>query len=113
MTQFHLGVNYLEGTYAAQNIKKQLLFILAANKSYLDVLFNLDMLFLDCKCVGQNKNNGIFFLNHGNFVVAFLNHEERYVKRNIKNAINLYRNSSSFINQYAKNNPGIYYKNGF
>ena len=40
-------------------------------------------------------------------------HEGRYIKRNIVQAIHYYKEASSFNNEYAKNNLGILYKNGF
>ncbi|KAK8870233.1 hypothetical protein M9Y10_008110 [Tritrichomonas musculus] len=48
-----------------------------------------------------------------NFAVGFLFHDGKYYKKNIMDAIKYYKEASSFNNQYAKNNLGIIYKNGF
>lgn len=48
-----------------------------------------------------------------NFAHGFLLHEGKYIKRDIEGAVHYYKESSSFNNQYSKNNLGIIYKHGF
>lgn len=47
-----------------------------------------------------------------NFILGFLYHERKYVKRDMKLAIQNYKESSSFNNEFSKNNLGIIYKHG-
>ena len=47
------------------------------------------------------------------FAHGFLLHEGKSMNRNIKKAIQYYKEASSFNNQYAKNNLGIIYKYGY
>ena len=47
------------------------------------------------------------------YLVGFLYHEGKYVKQDIKQAIHYYKERSSLNDNYAKNNLGVIYKNGF
>lgn len=47
------------------------------------------------------------------FSAAFLNHEGKCITQNINKAVNLYKESSTYENIFAKNNLGVLYKNGF
>ena len=42
-----------------------------------------------------------------------MNHEGKNIKRDINKAIRFYKEASNFNNQFAKNNLGVIYKNGF
>ena len=60
----------------------------------------------------KSADNGLI---ESNFLVGYLYHkgEFMYLQQNIKKSIHYYKEASSFNNQYAKNNLGILYKNGF
>ena len=47
------------------------------------------------------------------FAVGYFYYEDKYVDKNIKKSIYLYKEASSFDNQNKKNNFGVIYKNGF
>lgn len=50
---------------------------------------------------------------YANFVHGFLLHEGKIIKNDIDEAIHYYKEAISFKIQYAKNNIGIIYKNGY
>ena len=47
------------------------------------------------------------------FYVGFLSHEGKNVDQDIEKALHYYKEGSSLNDQYAKNNLGVIYKNGF
>ena len=47
------------------------------------------------------------------FLVGYFYHEGKYVQNDIEKILKYYKEGSSFNDQYAKNNLGIIYKNGF
>lgn len=59
------------------------------------------------------KNSAQNGLIEGKFTYAFLLHDGKYIEQDIFKAISLYKDASSFNDQYSKNNLGIIYKNGF
>ncbi|KAK8897365.1 hypothetical protein M9Y10_015309 [Tritrichomonas musculus] len=81
----------------------------------------LGIIYYEGKYIKQNINKGISFLmlssNNGfveaQFSFGFLCHEGKNLNRDIKKSIKLYKEASSFNYQYAKNNLGIIYKNGY
>ena len=83
--QFMLGLIYYLSDYLTENIKKGRLYIMLASKN------------------GNKKSN---------FAHAFMLHEGKIVKKDMNEAIRLYKEASSFNIQYAKNNLGVINKNG-
>ena len=47
------------------------------------------------------------------FALGYFYQEGKYNNRDIKKSIYHYKEASSFINRYAKNNLGILYKHGY
>ena len=106
--QFNLGFIYMNGEYVTVDIKKaKHYFSLAANQKNRDAQLILDKLKLIDKNSSLNIDSEIIFES------AFLLHEGKYTKKNIQESISLYKKLSSLNNQYAKNNLGIIYKNGY
>ena len=63
---------------------------------------------IDLIMQSSNKN-----YRDANFSLGFLYHQGKYLKRDIDQCLHLYKEASSFNNNYAKNNLGILHKNGF
>ncbi|KAK8843622.1 hypothetical protein M9Y10_024682 [Tritrichomonas musculus] len=55
----------------------------------------------------------IYRCKEAHYFVGFLYHEGKYVKQDINKAIHYYKEASNFYDNYAKNNLGVIYKNGF
>ena len=58
----------------------------------------------------KSSNNNCY---EASFAVGYFYHEGKFIERNIERAIHFYKEASSFNFNYAKNNLGIIYKNGF
>ena len=58
--------------------------------------------------IQSSKNNCKF----GQFSLAFIYQTGKYIKRNIKESIHLYKETSSLNYPYSKNNLGVIYQNG-
>ncbi|KAK8892389.1 hypothetical protein M9Y10_029615 [Tritrichomonas musculus] len=84
ISQLLLGEEYYPESYFSENIGRYYLMLASKNR---------------CK--------------EAHFYVGFLHHEGKYVDQDIEKAVHYYKEGSSFNNQYAKNNLGIIYKNGF
>ncbi|KAK8842949.1 hypothetical protein M9Y10_025815 [Tritrichomonas musculus] len=109
--QYYLGVIYSNGEYITKDMNKAInYFILAANQNHPKAQYNLG-----------NIKKGIYLITlsamnrykPANFLVGYFYHRGMYVKRDIDKAIHYYKEASSFNNQYAKNNLGILFKNGY
>lgn len=95
-------------------------FSLAANQGNREAQFNLGIFYylrdnnLDIKkgryYIMLSSKNGN---KQANFSQGFMHHEGKNLERNIQEAISFYKEASSFNNQYAKNNLGVIFKNGF
>ena len=120
--QFNLGLIYIVGKDVTKDVNKAFHYLtLAANKNIAQAQFILGIYYYEGKYVTQNIKKGIYLLSlsskngykHAYFVLGYLNHEGRNIKQDIEQAIRLYKEATSFNDQYAKNNLAIIYKNGY
>ncbi|KAK8891595.1 hypothetical protein M9Y10_028808 [Tritrichomonas musculus] len=120
--KYSLGVIYYTGKYVPRDIGRSIhYYTLAANQNNAYAQFNLGLLYYYGEKIDQNIKKGIYYImlssinrnRQANFAHGFLLHEGKYIKRDIEEAVHYYKEASSFNNQYAKNNLGIIYKNGF
>ncbi|KAK8899318.1 hypothetical protein M9Y10_001631 [Tritrichomonas musculus] len=121
--QYLLGTIYEEGEYIAKDINKAIhYYALAANQNNSNAQFDLGLIYyLGDENVHQDIKKGQYYIilaskngnRNANFAHGFLLHEGKSIKSNIKEAIHFYKEASTFNNQYAKNNLGIIYKNGY
>lgn len=118
-----MGLIYYEGKYIQHDIDKAIdYFRKAANNDVPESQFFLGMIyFLNLNEQNQNIEKGIEYLiqssqngfQEAQFIVGILYHEGRYIQRDIKKAVHLYKELSSLNNNFAKNNLGVLYRNGF
>ncbi|KAK8888304.1 hypothetical protein M9Y10_039370 [Tritrichomonas musculus] len=52
-------------------------------------------------------------LSNAKFILGVVYHEGKYVERDIRKSIFFYKEASSLNNQFAKNNLGVIYENGY
>lgn len=115
------NIFYFEGKYVKYNISKAIDYFLKAAKFYKNAQFMLGIIYLLGVDVEKDIKKSIYYLsqsaNNGfqeaQFIMAYFYQEGKLVKRDIKKAIKLYKEVSSFNNQFAKNNLGVIYKNVF
>ena len=111
------------GKYITRDINKAIYYYsLAANHGYPDAQYNLGLIYyLGKYSIKRDIKKGQSYImlasingnRDANFAHGYLHHEGKSVKKDIEKAIHFYKEASTFNNQYAKNNLGIIYKNGF
>ena len=115
--QYKLAVFYSNGKYLATDMNKALNYLqLAANQNNKFAQFDLGVYYLK-----RNIDKGVYYLQQSSengftqasFILGFLYHKGELVNQDIKKSIEYYKLASSFNNEFAKNNLGIIYKNGF
>ena len=120
--QYNLGLLYEKGELVQQNMKKSIFYYeLAAYRNDGPAQYKLGFFYIDGKYVERNINKGFNFLilssENGfvpaHFMIGYLYHEGKFVRRDINKAIHYYKLATSFNYQYALNNLGNIYKNGF
>lgn len=121
--QYTLGKIYYEGKYVTKDVRKGMYYLqLSADQNYPSAQYIIGCIFYnncsnDIQKIKKGQNYIFRSLLNGNklasFVSGFIYHEGRTVKRDINRSIRYYKEASSFNIQYAKNNLGIIYKNGF
>ncbi|KAK8850242.1 hypothetical protein M9Y10_018367 [Tritrichomonas musculus] len=119
---YNLGIIYEEGKFVQKDVSKAIhYYTLAANKNQPKAQFYLGLIYFKGRIVQRDIKKGIYLITLSSmngfilahFFVGFFRHEGKYVKCDINKAIHHYKETSSFNNQYAKNNLGIIFKNGF
>ena len=117
-----LGVFYFEGKYIPRNIKESIRYLTcAANQNDYIAQFNLCNIYINThyddkflpRIIAMLKNSVEHGVHEAQVFLGDFYVEGKYVKRDIKKAVHLYLDPSSFNNQYAKNNLGVIYKNDF
>ena len=117
-SQVKLGMIYQNGIGVQQDINKAIKYYsLSAkqNNKYGQLLLAM------IEYQNGNLNNACnnFYLSakngnvQANFIFGFLNHQGIFIEQNIQDAIKYYKYASCFNDQYAKNNLGVIFKNGF
>ena len=119
-----LGRFYLFGEFVAQDIKLGIYYFRKAadinHHEEAQCLLGFYYYFMT-ESTAENKKNAITYFirsaqkryNYSSFLLGYLHHFGENVHEKIKDAIHYYKEASSFNFQYAKNNLGIIYKNGF
>ncbi|KAK8872009.1 hypothetical protein M9Y10_007763 [Tritrichomonas musculus] len=120
--QFILGIIYNSNKYFTRDINKAIYYFkLASNQEHSKAQYILGTMYYLGINLSQNVKEGQYYIilsslngnRQANFAHGFLLHEGKHIKKDIMEAIKYYKESSSFNNQYAKNNLGIIYKNGY
>ncbi|KAK8882887.1 hypothetical protein M9Y10_045531 [Tritrichomonas musculus] len=118
---YNLGVIYYEGIYCLRDIDKAIYFLEKSSKLNFSLAqYQLGLILLNERSV-QNLNRGIIYIrlsaeNHNHeaeVILGDLFFEGKYFEYDLEKAIHFYKEASCFYNQYAKNNLGVIYKNGF
>ena len=122
LAQFWLGYIYYLEDSVQQNINKAVYYLtLSSNQNNRDAQFHLGLIYFEGKLIKQDIKKAVYLImlsaKNGNKMANFLTgvfyHEGKYVNQDIEKAIHYYKEASSFNIQYAKNNLGIIFKNGF
>ncbi|KAK8891518.1 hypothetical protein M9Y10_028730 [Tritrichomonas musculus] len=121
-SMINLAILYISKEHIQQDINKGIYyFTLAANKNNSDAQLCLGFVYLLEEFSVYNAKKGLYYIllasnnnnRKANFIHAYFLHEGSIIKRDIQQAISLYKNASNVYDQYAKNNLGVIYKNGF
>ncbi|KAK8891607.1 3-phosphoinositide dependent protein kinase-1 [Tritrichomonas musculus] len=120
LSQVRLGMIYYLREKIPRDINKSIYFLThAANQNDPFAQYNLGMIYL-LKKSNQDINKAIKYIQYSaknrfrqaQAILADFYLEGKYVYYDIEQAIRLYKEVSSFNNQYAKNNLGVIYKTG-
>ncbi|KAK8839704.1 hypothetical protein M9Y10_031408 [Tritrichomonas musculus] len=116
--QSYLGLIYYSGRYVTRDINKSIQYLsLAANQNDPQAQFSLGLIYYEYQNIKQAQyyliKASINQFRPAHFSHGFLLHSRKGATKDIHDAIRYYKEASSFNNQYAKNNLGIIYKNGF
>ncbi|KAK8840052.1 hypothetical protein M9Y10_030985 [Tritrichomonas musculus] len=119
---FNLGCIYYVGKFVSRDLDKaKKYFTRASYQNHPKAMYAIGMMHFSDITNTEYIREGIKYLTkscfngfkQACFSVGFLFHEGKYMKKNIQRSIHFYKEASSFNNQFAKNNLGIIYKNGF